>query len=276
MTTFTDWPRPHVLGLGTGELRDLETCRRTVARALDLGYRHVDTASLYGNESAIGEALRESVVDRDGVFLATKVPSENLGRDDLRDSVAASRDALDVETIDLVYVHWPAHAYDPEETLGALSSLRDRGTIRHIGLSNFTPALLDGAVRSADPQIFAIQAELHPFLPQRELRERARRHGIRVVAHTPLCQGQVVDHTVLSSIAKKHGVTEAQVSLAWILSMDGVAAVPGARGEHIEENLDAVSLALDADDVRRIEAIEERRRCVSYDFAPWADEDRSE
>lgn len=276
MANTSVWSRSLALGLGTGQLRDSKKCRRTVNRALNLGCRHIDTARHYGNEAGVGAAVRDADVERDEVFLATKVHSEDLGQDDLMDSVEKSRDALDVDTIDLVYVHWPAHTYDLQETLGALARVRNCRKIRHIGLSNFTPELLEAAVEQSEAPIYAVQVELHPFLPQRKLMERARDLGLRVVAHTPLCQGHVLDHPVISSIAAKHDVTEAQVSLAWILRMERVAAVPGSRGGHLEENMQSLSVSLDEDDLRRIEAIEERRRCVSYDFAPWAKGEHTE
>lgn len=257
------------LGLGTGHLRDHEECRRTVEEALALGYRHVDTARTYGNERAVGAALERSDVDRDEVVLATKVHSENLGRDDVREAVRSSRDALGVDTVDLAYVHWPAHAYDPEETLPALAALRSEGAIRHVGLSNFTVDLVEEARAAIDRPVFAVQVEMHPFLRQEELRDYLSGTGVALVAHTPLCRGRVFGHPVLSAVADEHGATEAQVALAWLLGKEGVAAVPGARGAHLVENLAARSLSLDADDVRRIEGIEETHRCVSYDFAPW-------
>lgn len=257
------------LGLGTGHLRDHEECRRTVAAALEVGYRHVDTARSYGNERAVGAAIERSDVERDEVVLATKVHSENLGRDDVREAVRSSRDALGVDVVDVAYVHWPAHAYDPDETLPALAALRSEGAIRHIGLSNFTVDLVEEARAAIDQPVFAVQVEMHPFLRQEELHDYLSGTGVTLVAHTPLCRGRVFESPVLSSLAEKHDTNEAVVSLAWLLGKVGVAAVPGARGPHLEANLAARSLALDDDDVRRIESIEETHRCVSYEFAPW-------
>lgn len=257
------------LGFGTGHLREYDVCFETVIEALEIGYRHIDTARAYRNETAIGDAVRQSDISRESVFLATKVHSKQLGYEDCIESVDASRDALGVETIDLVYVHWPAHEYDASETLAALASLQSSGVIRHIGVSNFTVELLREARNASTVPISAIQVEMHPYLQQDRLYEYANRHDIRLFAHTPLCQGDVVSDRVLSSIAKKHSVTEAQVALAWLLEKDGVGVVTGARGEHLRENYAAQSVPLDTEDVRRIDRIDRHERCVDYEFSPW-------
>jgi len=256
------------LGLGTGSLREGSHCRSVVKSALKVGYRHIDTARHYENESAIGDALEQSLVPRSDVFIATKVHSTNLASKDVRKSVYKSLASLDVETIDLVYVHWPAHSYDPEETLSALSDLRSEGLIRHIGLCNVTVDVLKEARRSSTAPIFAIQVEMHPFLQQRELHAYARKHGIWVVAHTPLCQGKVLENETLSAIADSYEINEAQLTLAWLMNKERVAAVPG--GSHLNENRLALSVELCASDIRKIEGISEERRCVDYEFAPWS------
>lgn len=257
------------LGLGTGRLRDEKRCERIVDKGLSLGYRHIDTARHYENEQAIGRAIHQSEVPREDLFVATKIHSRDLDAQGVQRSVKESLDALGIEYLDLVYVHWPSHAYDPEETLGALSDLTAGGDIRHIGLSNFT---LDG-VREArevtELPIYAVQVEMHPFLQQRVLREYAEAHGIRLVAHTPLCQGEILDDETLQEIADKYGVTPAQLTLAWLLEEEYIAAVPGASQGHLQENLEALSVDLREEDLRRITALDSGRRCVDYEFAPW-------
>jgi 2,5-diketo-D-gluconate reductase B len=260
------------LGLGTGGLREHNRCVEAVTAALDAGYRHIDTARAYGNERAIGRAIAQSAVSRGDIFLATKVHSRALSADGVRASVTASRQALDVDTIDLAYVHWPAHTYDPRETLDALADLRARGAIRHVGVSNFTADLLEEACSVSAAPIFAVQVELHPMLQQPEVRRVATIHGIRVVAHTPLCRGDVANIPTISAIAETHGLTDSQVVLSWLASKDAVTAIPGTSGRHLAENRDAVEYRLPSRALERIDAIaasDEAWRYVDYEFAPW-------
>lgn len=258
------------VGLGTGHLREPRSCTDTVLAALDLGYRHLDTARAYGNERAIGAAIERAPVPRGDLFVATKIHSRNLGSDVLREAVEASREALGVETIDLLYVHWPAHAYKPEETLPAFGSLRQDGFVRHVGMSNVTVDVLKEARRVSPGAIDAVQVEMHPLCQQADLLAYCRRHGVRLVAHTPLCRGDVFDVPELVDIGRKHGVSPPQVSLAWLVGEKGIATIPGARGAHLAENFSAPTVDLDSDDVRRIESIDRQRRYVDYEFAPWA------
>lgn len=260
------------IGLGTWQVTDPEECRRTVRRALNMGYRHVDTAQIYDNERAVGEGIQAATPPREAVFLATKVAPKRLEPGNLRESVLGSLRRLDVETIDLLYVHWPAGEYDPERTLPALGGLREEGLVRHLGVSNFTPSLLGEARRILDAEILAHQVEMHPLLPQDHLVSDARRHGMHLVAYSPFRHGTLLDHPVLTEVARKHEVSPARVILAWILDHPGVVTIPRARGEkHLRDNLRAVDLDLDPEDHRRIEGIEERDRYIDPPFAPdWA------
>ena len=158
------------LGLGTYQNTDPETCAESVRLALEAGYRHVDTAAGYDNEAAVGRGIDAADVPREAVFLATKVSTDQLAYDDVIASAERSRELLGVETIDLLYVHWPIRSYDAPETLAAFDELVDRGLIRHVGLSNFTPDLLDEAREHLDAPIFAPQVECPPLLPPRVLR----------------------------------------------------------------------------------------------------------
>lgn len=257
------------LGVGTGSLRDETRCNTVVKSALEFGYRHIDSARHYGNESAIGKALKQSKISRSDVFVATKVHSKKLAPKDLRESINQSATSLGVETIDLVYVHWPAHAYDPVETLSVLSELKSDKVIRHIGLSNVTLEVLKEAQTASPSPIFAIQVEMHPFLQQRELHEYTREQGIWLVAHTPLCQGAILQNETLSAIANKYAINEAQLTLAWLFQKKLVAAIPGGKGSHLKENYRTLTISLNEKDIREINQISEECRCVDYDFAPW-------
>ena len=264
--TLDDMP---VLGLGTWQNTGPEQCAESVRTALETGYRHVDTAQAYGNEAAVGRGIAQADVPREEVFLATKVWLDNLAYDDVLATAEASLEKLGVEYVDLLYVHWPARTYNPEETLAAFSELYDQGLIEHVGVSNFTPDLLAEAVEVSDAPVFAEQVEMHPMLPQEEVRRVADEHGVHVVAYSPLARGAVFDVPAIREVAEKHDASPAQVSLAW-LREKGVAAIPKATSaEHVRDNWASLDLTLDDEDVQRIDAIDRRGREVDPSFAPW-------
>ena len=255
------------IGLGTWNMTP-ETCVRAVERALDAGYRHIDTAQLYGNERAVGEGVMRAEVPREDIFLATKVDPERLGGEAVVESVHESRDRLGVERIDCVYVHWPRADYDPDETLAALDGLVDDDVVESIGLSNFTPDLLDEALARTDA-VVAHQVECHPLLPQGDLLEYARKDGHALVAYSPLARGEALELRTVQEVAARYGATPAGVVLAW-LRAKGAVPIPKATGDHIEENLRALDLELDQAAIDRIDAIECERRLVDPDSAPWS------
>ncbi|ARS88469.1 aldo/keto reductase [Natrarchaeobaculum aegyptiacum] len=258
-----------MLGLGTWENTDPEQCAESVRTALECGYRHIDTAQAYDNETAVGEGLARADVDREEVFLATKVWISNLEHDDVLETTRASLDRLGVDSVDLLYVHWPARTYDPEETFAAFEHLHEEGLIENVGVSNFQPEQLETALEVCDVPILANQVEMHPMLPQRELRESCADHDVSVVAYSPLARGTVFDHPVVQDIAAARDVSEAQVSLAW-LREQGVTTIPKATGgEHIRDNWASLELELTADERERIDGIDDRTRTVDPGFAPW-------
>jgi 2,5-diketo-D-gluconate reductase B len=276
------------IGLGTYENTDPETCANAVEHALEAGYRHVDTAEGYDNEQAVGEGIARSSVDREDAFLATKVSPDNLAHDDVIAHARASMDRLGVDYLDLLYVHWPIRAYDPEGTLSALDELHAEGLVRNVGLSNFRPDQLETALDHLDAPLFAHQVECHVMLPQEELRAMAREHDHHLVAYSPLAKGAVTEVAVLQEIAADHDVpqpsgseasegasrsrapTAAQVALAWLAARESVVPIPKAASEaHIEENLAAMDLELTDEEVARVDGVEERRRTVDFEEAPW-------
>ena len=258
-----------MLGLGTWQNDDHDQCVESVRSALEAGYRHVDTAKAYGNEAAVGEGLAAADVDADDVFVATKVWKSDLAYDDAVESAETSREDLGVDSIDLLYVHWPTGAYDAEETLSAFADLRDDGVIERIGVSNFEPGQVEEAVETCDAPIFANQVECHPLLPQEAVREACDDLDVEIVAYSPLARGDVFDEPTLSEIADDHDASEAQVSLAW-LREKGVTAVPKATGrEHIEDNLASLEVDLADEEVERIDAIDREERLVDPQDAPW-------
>lgn len=258
-----------MLGLGTWENTDPDACANAVETALESGYRHIDTAQAYGNEEDVGRGLAEADVPRDDVFLATKVWIDHADREGVLESAEESLERLGTDYVDLLYIHWPARTYDPEETLPALEELKSEGKVKNIGVSNFEPRNLQRAREVMDEPIFANQVEFHPFLQQRQLRDYVEDTDIELVAYSPLARGKVFDSEVLADIAENHGVSAAQVSLAWIRSK-GVTAIPKATSEdHIEDNWASLDLELTEEELRRIDAIETVDRRVDPGFGPW-------
>ncbi|WP_369684396.1 aldo/keto reductase [Haloarchaeobius sp. HME9146] len=258
-----------MLGLGTWQNTDPDQCAESVANALEMGYRHIDTAQAYDNEESVGEGIAQADVAREDVFLATKVWITNLAHDDVLETARESLDRLGVDYVDLLYVHWPSDTYAPEETLSAFDELYDEGLIRHVGVSNFEPEHLDDARELLDAPVFANQVECHPLLPQDELREYGEEHDVNLVAYSPLARGEVFDVPEIQDVAEKHDASAAQVSLAW-LREKGVTAIPKATGDaHLRDNLQSVALDLDEEDIATIDGIDTENRVVDPDFAPW-------
>jgi 2,5-diketo-D-gluconate reductase B len=254
------------LGLGTWQNKG-ENCRKSVKHALNIGYKHIDTAQAYENEEYVGAGIEDSDIDRDEIFLASKVWISNLKPEDVISSTEESLEKLGTDYVDLMYVHWPSGEYSGKETLEALQSLKERGLVKNIGISNFEVPQIEEALNHVD--VYANQIEMHPLLPQEEIREFCEENGVEVVAYSPLARGEVFDIVEIQEVAQKHGVSEAQISLAWIMEK-GVTPIPKASTEdHIEDNLEARELELDEDDVEKIDSINGEERMVDPGFAPW-------
>jgi diketogulonate reductase-like aldo/keto reductase len=213
------------IGLGTWQLRG-EECAAAVKSAIEAGYRHVDTAAMYGNEEAVGEGLRASGVARDEVFVTTKVWPEDLAPADLRRSAEASLKRLGLSQVDLLLIHWPNAAIPLAGTIRALCEAKRAGLSRHIGVANFTVRLLDEAVSLADEPIVANQCEYHPYLDQSLVRAECRKHGAAFVSYCPIGKAQVLSEPAIQAIAKAHRRTPAQIVLRWQVQQPGVVAIP--------------------------------------------------
>ncbi len=255
------------LGLGTWQNTDPEECVKSVQQALDMGYKHIDTAQAYSNEEDVGKGIKQSEVPLEDFFLATKVWIDNLAHKDVIETTEESLNKLDVEKVDLMYVHWPARAYDPQETMEAFNQLVEEGKIENIGVSNFSPEQIEEAQEHADTKILANQVEMHPLLQQDELVDYVQDNDMYLVAYSPLARGKVMDVPEIQEIAEKHGVSEAQVSLAWIMQHENVVAIPKASSEdHIRDNYESLDLELDEEDIEKINSIEREDRQVDPDF----------
>lgn len=257
-------------GLGTMKITDAEECRETIARAWDVGYRHVDSAQKYGNEAEVGAAIAAADIPREELLLATKIAESNLAYDDVLSTARESLERLGVEQVDLLYVHWPWETYEAEETLAAFNELYDDGVMRNVGVCNCTPELLDEARDLLEMPLFAHQVEMHPLLQQEELHEYALEHDTYLVAYCPLMRGGIVEVPELVEVGEKHGATAAQVSLAWLSSRESVVPIPKGTGDHVEENYRARDLELDEEDLEAIASIDREHRVVDPpEKGPW-------
>jgi 2,5-diketo-D-gluconate reductase B len=256
------------LGLGTFRMQD-DACRAAVESALNLGYRHIDTAEMYGNEEAIGAAIAASRIARGELHVTTKVWHENLAPDAIRRSFDASLKKLRLDHVDLYLVHWPAKNMNLPAMFETLLKLKAEGRTRAIGVANFNIALLKKLIEEIKAPIACNQVEYHVMLDQTRLRKYLSEKSIPLVAYCPLAQGRAASDPTLTAIGRKHGASAAQIALKWLLDQDGVAAIPKAsRAESQKANLDALKVQLDDEDRRAIAALPKDRRCVNPGFAP--------
>lgn len=252
------------LGLGTFRLTGNQVID-SVRNALELGYRAIDTAQIYGNEAEIGQAIADSGVARAQLFLTTKIWTEHLDRKRLLPSLRESLARLRTEQVDLTLIHWPSPggAVPLTETLDALMQARELGLTRAIGISNFPVALQQQAIDAVGAQHIATnQIELHPRLQNPAVVAHARRHGIRITSYMTLGYGQALQEPVIQAIAGQRGATAAQVTLAWALAR-GFAVIPSStRRANLESNLQAPQLRLDAAELAQIDALDSGQRLV--------------
>ena len=238
------------LGLGTWRLSG-EECRRTVERALALGYRHIDTAQMYRNEDEVGKGMQSSGVNREEVFLTTKVWPSDFSYGRVIETTRGSLKRLRTDRVDLLLMHWPSRGVPLEETLGAMRELQEEGSVRHIGVSNFPPSMVEDAVRHAE--IFCNQVEYHLHEAQDELLEQARDMDYLLTAYRPLFKGAILNDETLQEIGDAHGKTPAQVALRWLIQQEKVAAIPKATSEdHLKSNFDVFDFELSEEEMKRL------------------------
>ena len=260
------------IGLGTSRLRN-DDCVRAVATALELGYRHIDTAVMYGNEVEVGEGLRVSGLARDAVFVTTKVLPAEIAPGALQASAHQSLAHLKLDYVDLLLIHWPNASIPLADSIAALCDAKSHGLARNIGVANFTATMLDEAVRLAAThgmKIATNQCEYHPRLSQVKLLDACRRHGTVLVSYCPLGQGQLMTDETVTSIARQLDRSPAQVVLRWHMQQQGVAAIPkSSSGAHLRDNLDIFGFSLSDDDMRALKGLARPNgRIISPSFAP--------
>ncbi|MGH8665599.1 MAG: aldo/keto reductase [Burkholderiales bacterium] len=252
-----------LFGYGTYQVPNGGSCRRAVAHALELGYRHIDTAALYGNEEDVGRAVRESGIARGEIFVTTKLWNSDQGYKSALKAFDRSLNRLGLDYVDLYLIHWPEPG-KRADSWRALVELNQHGRARSIGVSNYTIAHLEELLRDFDVVPSNNQVELSPFLYQRKLLEYCTAKGITLTAYCPLTHGDKLDHPAITAIGKRHGKTGAQVLLRWALQ-HGVIAIPkSARLERIAENAALYDFGLDADDMKKLDALDEGYR-TSWD-----------
>ncbi len=259
------------IGLGTWPMKGAE-CQQAVEGAIALGYRHVDTAEMYGNEDAVGAGIAATGL-RDQIFLTTKVWYDKPKGEQIRRAFEASLKRLATDYVDLFLIHWPSPELDLPDALRMLARLKEEGLARAVGVSNFPAGLFRRALESGLAPIACIQVEYHVLLSQAPLLELARAHDVGLTAYSPLGKGEVPSHPEVQRIAVKHGVTGGQVALAWLLAQPNVCMVPKAASPARQaENLAAAELRLDAEDIAALDALPKANRFVNPSFAPsWAD-----
>ena len=256
------------IGLGTWELRG-RTCARLVEQAIRLGYRHIDTAQVYENEREVGEGLRASGVKRDEVFITTKVWTSHFAPNDLERSVKESLARLRLTDVDLLLLHWPNPQVPLSETLGALARAKQLGLARHIGVSNFTVALIEKAVAACPEPLVCDQVEYHPYLDQTKVKAACGQHGMALVAYSPIAKGRIKNDRALAQIGDRYRKTSAQVCLRWLVQQN-VAAIPRtSKLERLSENIDVFDFELSDEDMTQISMMGNAGgRLTDYGFAP--------
>ncbi|QHT65421.1 aldo/keto reductase [Rhodocytophaga rosea] len=253
------------LGFGTWKLNGLP-CEEAVQEAIDIGYRHIDTAAMYGNEEYVGNGIQLSGIARNELFVTSKVWHTHLSKEKLRSSAEDSLRKLNIGYLDLLLIHWPNPDVPLEESIGAMLELQQEGKIRHIGVSNFSTTLLQKALQFT--AIFCNQVEYHPYLSQKPLLDLCQQQGILLTAYAPVAHGEVMHDPVLQEIGKKYGKSPIQVTLRWLLHQPFVAAIPKAGSNtHRKNNFDIFDFTLKEEEMQAIFKLNRNSRMVNPSWA---------
>lgn len=257
------------LGYGTYKLRGDE-CIASVGKALEIGYRHIDTAQIYENEAEVGAGIKASGVRREDIFLTTKIWIEEISKGNIPGSVDESLKKLKVEHVDLLLIHWPVTDISFSDQMKILQQIQKEGRATLIGVSNYTVAQMKEVVETIGANVVTNQVEYHPYLSQEKLLEYIRAHNMFLTAYCPLAQGRIANDAVLAKIGKKYGKTVGQVALRWLVQQERVAAIPKAGSEkHIRENFDIFDFKLELAEMNEISALARADgRIVNPNFAP--------
>lgn len=255
------------IGLGTWQLT--ENCVESVENALNTGYRHLDTAQVYGNEAEVGKGIKNSKVDREDIWLTTKVWRDNLNKSDLKESVEESLVKLKTDYVDLLLIHWPFPEMDLATVIEQMDELVEEGEARNIGVSNFTAEQVDQAQKLSENKLLTDQVEYHPFLNQDKVLEECRSQNMMMTAYSPLARGEVIGNETLQKIGEKYNKSEVQITLRWLIQQENVCAIPKATSSgHQEANLDVFDFKLSEEEMDKISELSRNNRKVNPDFGP--------
>lgn len=245
-----------VIGLGTWEMNG-SSCTDSVITALGMGYRHIDTAQIYGNEKEVGRGIKESGIRRKDIFLTTKIATTNLTASRIRRTAAESLERLGTDYVDLLLIHWPTEAMDLEECLETMNELKEAGYVRFIGVSNFDPLLFRKSIETGS--VLTNQVKFTPYHDEFENLALAREMKKIITAYSPLARGAIQKDKILNSIGERYGKTASQVSLRWLIQLGNVSVIPKASGvNHQKENIDIFNFELNAEDMEHIRQLSKK------------------
>ncbi len=256
------------LGFGTYKLTGSEGIK-AMETALDVGYRHIDTAEDYHNQVEVSQAIKNSSIAREDLFITSKVSYEHLHYGDVIKACEETLQELNTDYLDLYLIHWPNKKIPIEETLRALSNLKADGKILNIGVSNFTIKHLEGVKDVTDEDIVINQVEIHPYLYQKELYEYCNDNNISLTAYSPIARGGVFGDPVIVEIGKKYNKNEAQITLKWMIQKDIIVIPRSSNGAHIKANFDIFDFELNIDDIYRIDNIDKQERLIDPDWGEF-------
>jgi len=249
------------IGLGTWELRGRK-CRRVVRKALEIGYRHIDAAAMYENESEVGSGIADSSVDRKEIFLTTKINTIEVNNEGIVDAFHKSLSDLKTDYVDLLLIHWPAFSTNLGDMLEIMYGIKESQKARAIGVSNFNTTLLNECTRLGFEDIYCNQVEYHPFLSQEILLNKMNEMDVIPVAYCPICRGDVAKDSVIIELSEKYNKTPAQVSLRWVIQQQSVAIPKSAKKRRLKENIDIYDFEIDDQDMDRIHSLARGQRLV--------------
>ncbi len=249
------------IGLGTWELRGRK-CRRVVREALELGYRHIDTAAMYENESEVGSGIVDSGVDRKEVFLTTKINTIEVNNEGIVDAFHKSLSDLKTDYVDLLLIHWPTFSTNLGDMLEIMYGIKESQKARAIGVSNFNTTLLNECARLGFEDIYCNQVEYHPFLSQEILLKKMNEMDVIPVAYCPICRGDVAKDSVIIELSEKYNKTPAQVTLRWVVQQQSVAIPKSAKKRRLKENIDIYDFEIDDQDMTRMHSLARGQRLV--------------
>ena len=250
-----------LIGLGTWELRGRK-CKKVVRKSLELGYRHIDTAAMYENESEVGSGIVDSGVDRKEIFLTTKINTIEVNNEGIVDAFHKSLSDLKTDYVDLLLIHWPAFSTNLGDMLEIMYGIKESQKARAIGVSNFNTTLLNECVRLGFEDIYCNQVEYHPFLSQSKLLEAMKDLDIIPVAYCPICRGDVAKDDVIINISEKYSKTPVQIALRWIIQQNAVAIPKTANSDRLKENSDIYDFNIDESDMNQIYNLARNQRLV--------------